>query len=217
MDLRHPLRSLVPSLDWAVLEVLAGTQSGLGASQIVRLSKEGSRSGQATILDRLVQQGLVIAEPANQGFMYRLNRDHLLAAAVLGASRIRAQLLDLLRSEVEQLVPAPIHASVFGSFARGEADDESDIDLLLLASGDEDVAAWDTQIDRLEQQVERWTGNRCSCMGLSLERAQQLALQQEPVVDNWIEDGLVLMGDALANLVVSPSTPRRLISGSKPR
>lgn len=207
----------MPSLDWAVLEVLAGTQSGLGASQIVRLSKEGSRSGQATILDRLVQQGLVIAEPANQGFMYRLNRDHLLAAAVLGASRIRAQLLDLLRSEVEQLVPAPIHASVFGSFARGEADDESDIDLLLLASGDEDVAAWDTQIDRLEQQVERWTGNRCSCMGLSLERAQQLALQQEPVVDNWIEDGLVLMGDALANLVVSPSTPRRLISGSKPR
>jgi hypothetical protein len=38
------------------------------------------------ILDRLVRHGLVIAEPANQGFLYRLNRDHLLAPSILQAA-----------------------------------------------------------------------------------------------------------------------------------
>ena len=97
MDLQHPLRSLIPSRDWAVLEVLAATQSGLGASRIAQLSAEGSRTGQVTILDRLVEHGLVIAEPANHGFTYRLNRDHLLAAAVLSAAGVRAALLTRLQ------------------------------------------------------------------------------------------------------------------------
>ncbi len=34
MGLSSPLSSLIPTLDAAVLEVLAGTESGLGVSQI---------------------------------------------------------------------------------------------------------------------------------------------------------------------------------------
>ena len=205
MDLQHPLRSLVPSRDWVVLEVLASTQSGLGASQIARLSHEGSRSGQAPILDRLVEQGLVIAEPANHGFLYRLNRDHLLAPAVLHAAGLRAQLLKRLGEQVAQLAPAPVHASVFGSFARGEANDESDIDILLIADSDQDVADWDTQIDLLQERVQLWTGNRCSCMAFSVERAQQLVAQEEPIVDNWVKDALVLIGDPLQRILDIPA------------
>jgi predicted nucleotidyltransferase len=201
MDLGHPLRSLIPSLDWAVLEVLAGTQSGLGSSQIARLSKDGSRSGQSPVLDRLVRHGIVLAEPANQGFLYRLNRDHLLAPAILGASRIREQLLDLLSTEARRLQPLPVHASVFGSFARGDADEQSDLDLLLLASTDDDELQWDAQIDELAARVERWTGNRCSCMVFTTERVRQLAIQREPVVDNWMKDGLVIIGHSLDHLL----------------
>lgn len=201
MDLQHPLRSLVPSLDWAVLEVLAGTRSGIGASKIARLSHGGSRSGQAPILDRLVKQGLVAAEPANQGFLYRLNRHHLLAAAVLSAAGTRSRLLDLLGEEVGHLVPVPTHASVFGSFARGEADDDSDIDVLLLAADDQGAAAWDPQIDRLQERVQLWTGNRCSCLALTVEGARQFATTGEPIVDNWVEDGLVLLGDSVVKLL----------------
>lgn len=219
MDLQHPLRSLVPSLDWAVLAVLAGTQSGLGASQIARLSHDGSRSGQAPILDRLVKQGLVIAEPANQGFLYRLNREHLLAPAVLRAAGIRGRLVELLGEATAQLSPAPVHASVFGSFARGEAGDESDIDVLLLAASDQDVADWDTQIDLLQERVRLWTGNRCSCMAFSVNRAQQLAGQGEPIVDNWVKDGLVLIGDSVQRLLDRPATTkaRRARAGGRSR
>jgi predicted nucleotidyltransferase len=205
MDLQHPLRSLVPSRDWAVLEVLAATQSGLGASQIARLSHAGSRSGQATILDRLVEQGLVIAEPAPLGFLYRLNRDHLLAPAVLQAAGLRSVLLERLREAVEQLSPGPVHASVFGSFARGEANDDSDIDILLIARSDQDVADWNTQIDQLDERVQLWTGNRCSCMSFSVERALQLVKQKEPIVDGWVNDGLILIGDPVQDILGVPA------------
>jgi predicted nucleotidyltransferase len=211
VDLRHPLRSLIPSLDWAVLEVLAGTESGLGASQIARLSHDGSRSGQAPILDRLVRQGLVIAEPANQGFLYRLNRDHLLTPSILQAAGLRGRLLELLGERARQLTPMPVHASVFGSFARGEAGEESDIDLLLIASTDQDVTGWESAIELIERTVRLWTGNRCSCMAFNLERVRELFVQREPIVDNWAADGVLLLGDPLQRIVeaVSPTAARR--------
>jgi predicted nucleotidyltransferase len=201
MDLRHPLRSLVPSLDWAVLEVLAGTESGLSASQIARLSADGSRSGQAAILDRLSKQGLVIAEPANQGFLYRLNRDHLLASAVVSTVGIRARLIDLLRDEAAELFPAVVHASVFGSFARGAAGEESDIDLLLIAATDQDIVAWEGQLDLLQERVRRCTGNRCTCTAFSVERLRQLDVSEEPIVDNWVADELLLIGRSIGQLL----------------
>jgi predicted nucleotidyltransferase len=207
VDLRHPLRSLVPSLDGAVLEVLAGTESGLGASQIARLSYDGSRSGQAPILDRLVRQGLVMAEPANQGFLYRLNRDHLLAPAILHAAGLRGRLLELLGERARQLTPMPVHASVFGSFARGEAGEESDIDLLLIAATDEDVTEWESAIEFIERTVRLWTGNSCSCMAFSLERLRELFAQREPIIESWAADGVLLMGDPLQRAIGEAVTP----------
>lgn len=191
----------MPSLDWAVLEVLAGTESGLGASQIERLSQGGSRSGQVPILDRLVQHGLVIAEPANQGFLYRLNRGHLLASAILDVAGLRGRLLELLSAQACQLTPTPVHASVFGSFARGEADEKSDIDLLLIAATDQDVVEWESATDRIEDNVRLWTGNGCSCMAFSLERVRELVATGEPIVNNWVADGVVLMGDPLRHII----------------
>ncbi len=206
MDLRHPLRTVIPSRDWAVLEVLTATQSGLGASQIAHLSHVGSRTGQASILNRLVDHGLVLAEAANLGFVYRFNRDHLLAPAILQIARIRAKLLVRLTAEVEQLVPAPIHASVFGSFARGEATEDGDIDVLLLAASDHDVEAWDNHVEIIQKQVYLWTGNRCSCLSLSVRRAQQYFDISEPIVANWIRDGVLLSGRPLGRLLDDQST-----------
>ena len=73
VDLTSPLRTLAPSLESAVLEVLAGTESGLSATAIARLAPRGSRQGQYTVLTRLVDHGLVLADPSSTGALYRLN------------------------------------------------------------------------------------------------------------------------------------------------
>jgi len=165
------------------------------------LAGSGSRQGHSAVLERLVDHGLVLAEPANLGSLYRFNRDHLLAPAVVLAVGLRSELLTRLGDETAQLNPVPVHASVFGSFARGEAGVDSDIDVLLIAASDADTARWEGQVDGLEDRVRRWTGNRCRCLVVTVARAQQLSKQNEPIVSNWIDDGVLLGGERLKGLL----------------
>lgn len=205
MDLSAPLRTLIPSLDSAVLEVLAGTESSLGLAQIARLAGRGSRQGHALVLDRLVEHGLVIEEPANRGSLYRLNRDHLLAEPIMAARKARSTLLLRLRAGVEVLRPEPIHASLFGSFARKHAGPASDIDLLIVRATDEPPAdEWSIQIRDLGDRVLGWTGNRLEIVVISAARLREAVERGEPVVESWLDEAVLLHGIPLQDAIGRP-------------
>ena len=215
MDLASPLRSISPGLDSAVLQVLAGTESGLSATQIARLAPRGTRVGQIPVLNRLVEHGLVVAEPANHGFLYRLNREHVLAEAVLMVARARTTILQRLTSAVGALRPEPAHVSVFGSFARGEAGPSSDIDLLVITpAGVELGDAWVDQLHALTDQVLAWTGNRLQRVVMDADRLHEAVAAGEPIVASWLTEAITLSGASLEELVrdvrrLSTATPAR--------
>ena len=158
MDLSTPLRTISPGLDAGVLTALAGTEAALSATAIARLAGYGTRNGQAPVLDRLVRHGLVLAEPGNLGHLYRLNRQHILAPTVLAAIAARGELLSRLRTALDALGPSLTHGSVFGSFARGTAGPDSDIDLLLITA-EEQPPEWHDGLVELRNSVRAWTGN----------------------------------------------------------
>ena len=196
-----PLRSLVPSLDSAVLEVLSRSESGFGPTQVARLAGRGSRAGIQLVLDRLAEHGLVLAEPTNRGSMYRLNRDHLLTPAVLAAVAVRRELLTRLTAAVRALDPQPVHASVFGSFARGDGDQDSDIDLFLLTEAE--LAAdpgWERQLRQLEDDVHGWTGNRLELVLLDRHGLGDAVRRGEALVAELRTDAVVLLGPDIAKL-----------------
>ena len=213
VDLAHPLTSLVPSLDSAVLEVLAGTEQGLSASRIARLAPRGTRAGQAPVLDRLVEHGVVLADPAGQGYLYRLNREHVLAPVVLVAARARVAIFERLAGAIAALDPKPLHASVFGSFARGEADSDSDIDVLVVTAHRGVPPAWDQQVRAFEGRVLAWTGNRCHAMAFDLARVRTLARDREPIVANWLDDAVLVFGEPLLSLLSQAGVGRRSKAG----
>jgi hypothetical protein len=109
VDVSSPLRSIAPGLDLAVLQVLAGTHSAMSASQIVRVAPRGGHTGLLPVLDRLVVHGLVAAEPANQGYLYRLDREHVLADAVSAAASARGSVPRRLRGAVGTSGPGLVH------------------------------------------------------------------------------------------------------------
>lgn len=199
-----PLRTLSPGLDSAVLHVLAATESGLSATQIARLASRGTRVGQVPVLNRLVEHGLVLAEPANRGFLYRLNREHVLAPAVLHAVRARSTVLQRLRDAARDLGPDLVHVSVFGSFARGQAGPASDIDLLIVRSAraraDLDEQ-WSLQVQALADRVLAWTGNRMEYVVLTTDRLAVVVAADEPIVRSWLVDSLAVHGPPLSELV----------------
>jgi predicted nucleotidyltransferase len=203
VDLTSPLRSLIPSLDSAVLEVLAGTESGLSASQIARLSARGTRAGQGVVLDRLVQHGLVIAERANTGYLYRLNRAHVLSPAVLGAVGARQEILDRLRTATAALDPMPVSVALYGSFARRQAGPGSDVDLLLVLDEafDRHADRWQAQLDGLEQQVLAWTGNGLEVLQLSTRQLADAVAAREPLMQSLLDEAVTLQGRDVADLL----------------
>lgn len=183
-----------------MLEVLAGTESSLSIAQVATLASRGSRAGLTLALDRLVEHGLVIATPANRGSMYRLNRQHVLAEAVISAFQARSTLLARLSDHVANMRPKPLHVSVFGSFARREAGPESDIDLLFVLPEATDDA-WHMQLAELAEIVQAWTGNRMEYLAFGEREFGGVVERGEPIVQSWIADGVTVYGMTIQAIV----------------
>jgi predicted nucleotidyltransferase len=85
---------------------------------------------------------------------------------------------------------------LFGSAARRDGGDDSDIDLLLVRPDDVDAddQTWAEQRHDLAQSVERWTGNRAQIVDLSTSELAQARRRKEPPVGELQVDGIVLAG-----------------------
>jgi predicted nucleotidyltransferase len=200
MDLSAPLATLIPSLDAGTLAALAATEGTLGVSQIARIAGRGSRAGHLNVLQRLVEHGLVVAEPASQGFQYRLNREHLLCPSVLEALAVRRVLFERLTARCVLLDPRPIHVSVFGSFARGEAGPTSDIDLLAVVADDQVDALTDAFAD-VTEAVRRWTGNPCQVVVVGSTHLAELAGRGSAIVAAWHREHILVTGAPFGALI----------------
>ena len=203
MNLAHPVRAVVPTLDGPVLEVLAGTTRPLTGREVHRLARAGSPNGVRRVLARLVEQGLVHAEERAAAVFYVANRDHVAWPAVDLLTSLRRSLLDRLHAEFGSWRPKPVHASLFGSAARGEGGDQSDVDVLLVRPEgvEEDESPWADQVDRLRRQVWAWTGNRCQAFQVDLVRLAEHVHARDPLVDAWLRDAITLVGSDLRTVL----------------
>lgn len=132
MDVSRPISAVAPSLEGEVLQTLAGTTMAMTGRQVALLTGRKSHSGVLDALHRLADQGLVDRAELNRALLFSLNREHLAAGPVLKLAGLRAELVARLRREIEGWEIAPIHASLFGSTARGDGDSRSDIDLFVV-------------------------------------------------------------------------------------
>ena len=206
MDLAHPLRSLVPTLDGPVLEVLAGTTRPLSGRQVFVLARTGSPRGIRLVLARLVAQGIVLAEEHPGATLYTANRKHLAWPSIEALVGLRSSLLDQIRARIKDWRVAPVHASLFGSTSRGEADEESDLDLLLVRPDECDEEEWARQTEALRDWVRESTGNRCQTFEVDVSRFAEHVAARDPLVDAWRRDGVQLAGVSIEALVHSSSS-----------
>jgi predicted nucleotidyltransferase len=196
MDVARPYSSVVPSLDGDVLVTLAGTTRPLTGRQIAELSRRGSRSAVSAVLDRLVEQGLVLRQQAGRAHLHTLNRDHLAAHVVEQLASLRAELARRLQTSLAAWDPAPLHVSMFGSAARGDGDTASDIDLFIVRSAqvsDEDER-WVAQVDDLSRAVHAWTGNHAGIIEVPAQELSRLFRDRPPVFENLCTDAIHLLG-----------------------
>jgi len=205
MDLAMPLAVVTPTLDAAVLHALADTTARASGAQVHRMAGTGSPDGVRRVLTRLVAQGIVLAEEHPNATLYLLNRDHVAADAIVALTRLRSTIIDRITDAVSHWSPEPVHASLFGSFARGEATTNSDIDILVVigpaSAADQDTRA--TQIDQLSADVLRWTGNRGHIVDPTPDTLAAMIAAQDPLLVSWRTDHINLVGIRLLDLLRS--------------
>lgn len=204
MDLSFPLATIAPTLDAGVLHVLAATTAGCTAAEVHRRLGRGSDEGVRKVLGRLVRQGVVLVDTPARYPIYQLNREHVAAPHIEALTKVRGEIVDRIRSHVAGWQFTPLHAGLFGSFARGTADSESDIDVLVVRPADLDEAdedIWLSQLDRLDQHIEALTGNAAQIIDLTPATLDQMATIADPLVDSWRADDIVLHGQPILDLL----------------
>jgi predicted nucleotidyltransferase len=187
LDVAVPIVSVVPSLHGPVLAVLARTRAPLRQAEIHRLAAAGSYSGVRKVLLQLVEHGVVEEVPGG----FRLNRDHVAADAIVQLASLHGVLVERLRQW------AAGHAGIqfvglFGSIARRDGDESSDIDVLIVADlPSEDRSA---MRDELTDLLVRWTGNDGHVQVLAPDAVRRLVDEQAAIVDAWVSDLQPVLG-----------------------
>lgn len=193
----EPYACVISGLEGPVLIVLSGTMRPLTGRQVQRLAPRGSVRGIGLALDRLVDQGLVRAEPAGRAVLYTANRAHLAWSAVETLLSLREQFFGRLSHRLTRWSPAPRGAVVFGSAARGDGGIDSDIDLLLVRPDAADAEVWSESTDRLREEVMSWTGNRLQVVEVTETRWEQMRETGDPLADSIVRDGVDLLHGAV--------------------
>jgi predicted nucleotidyltransferase len=196
MNVGRPYTAVCPSLDGEVLVALAATSMAMTGRQVAVMTGRSSHSGVLTVLNRLTEHGLVERVELNRAFLFSLNRDHVAYPAVVALVGLRGELLARIQKELDAWELPPIHMSLFGSFARGDGDTDSDVDLFVVrpAAVLEEDARWRDQLDGLTSRIYRWTGNRAAILEASETELAGLAKDEPAVVTQLRGDAIVLSG-----------------------
>jgi predicted nucleotidyltransferase len=203
MDLSRAYSAVAPTVAGDVLVVLAGTTQPLTGRRVARLARRGSVAAVANALDRLVRQGLVLRQEAPPASLYTLNRQHVAASTVETLARIRTELLDRLRHAFTSWSVPPLHASLFGSAARGDGDVDSDIDIFVVrpAGVDPEDSTWGKQLEDIGDAILGWTGNHAGILDFAERDIEQLRAENRPVLQDLRDDGIDLAGVPLRELL----------------
>lgn len=209
MDVAHPIRGIMPSLDAPVLEVLATATAPLSGREIQRQTGQGSHRGVQLVLRRLVNQGVILAEPRGNAVYYTANRRHLAWAAIELLVSLRSVLREQLKAAFKGWTLKPRHASLYGPTARGDGDAASDIDLLLVrpSAVAADVEPWAGQVLALREAATAWTGNAVQIFDVDETRLSEHVAAHDPQVAEWLAEGELLAGTALSTLIAGLPRP----------
>ena len=192
MDLGAPVLDVAPAVRGALLQALARLEQPVTRRQLAAAA--GVAPGNASaVIEELIRAGLVSETAAGRASMVALNRNHLAAGPVLALAGLRGELIRRLRERLSAW-PDLLGAWLFGSVARGDADSDSDVDLLIVA---DDLESRDLheQLAQLHADVRSWTGNDLQLVEHSTASWRKLVRAKNPLVQQIGRDGIAMTGD----------------------
>ena len=202
MNLSEPASVVMPPGTAAVIRVLAGAEDAFTIRQIGRLAGV-SHARAAQVVALLDRHGAVDTEDRGPSRLCILNREHLVTPALVALVDLRRSMLELIRRDIESWQIRPLHASVFGSAARGDGDVTSDLDVLVIRPDniEPETDAWSEQLRSAAGRLRRAIGNPVAWFDTSRDELRQAIAAGEPILQQWRLDSVHLTGSTLATVL----------------
>ena len=195
MDFVHPVEAVIPGVQGRVLAVLVETTAELSLRTLARLA--GASLAQASrVPPGLVELGLVERREVPPSSQFRLVRSNVGARAVIDLARSRNSVLDSIGVRAAALPIPPASVIVFGSFARGEAGRESDVDVVVIRPDEisEDDEDWSTSIESWRNDATATAGNTIQVLEVSATAVQPRLRGSKQLWRDIRRDGIVIHG-----------------------
>jgi len=201
MDFVRPIEAVIPGVQGRVLAVLAETTAELNLRTIARLSGV-SHAQVSRVLPGLVELGLIERREAPPSSLFRLVPEHVAAGPLVALARGRDGVIEEMGKAASVLPVVPESVIIFGSFARGEADGESDIDVVFVRPGDLDESddAWADSVEQWRSRIRRVSGNPVEVLEAGSEEIGARLQSRSPVWRDIRREGIVVHGRALNEL-----------------
>jgi predicted nucleotidyltransferase len=197
MDFLRPVESVIPGAQGKLLAVFAETTNVLSVRTAARLSGV-SLAQTSRILPELATLGILDRTDVPPSTVYRLVEDNVASRAIRLLARSRDLVLAELGESAKSMAIPPISIVVFGSFARGKAGPESDVDVVMVhPSGVQSTPAWSEGVEEWRHAARRLTGNEVEVVEVD-ERDIGIRLRsRRPVWLDIRQDGIVIFGKTL--------------------
>lgn len=201
MDFVRPVEAVIPGVQGRVLAVLAETTAELNLRTIARLSGV-SHAQVSRVLPGLVDLGLVERREAPPSSLFRLVPEHVAAGPLLALARARDCVVEEMGRVAALLPTVPVSVITFGSFARGEADSESDIDAVFVrpVGIDESDEAWADSVEQWRSRIHRVSGNPVEVLEVGSDEVGTRLSSRHPVWGDIRREGVVVHGRSLNDL-----------------
>jgi predicted nucleotidyltransferase len=200
VDFLRPVEAVIPGARGKVLAVFAETTAGLSVRTAARLSGV-SLAQTSRILPELATLGVINRTDVPPSTIYQLVEENVASRAIRLLARSRDQVLAELGELAKSMVIPPVSIIVFGSFARGEARPDSDVDVVMVRERHVDASSeWSEGIDEWRRGARRLTGNEVEVMEVDQLEVSSLLRSRRPVWQDIRRDGVVVFGKTLEEM-----------------
>lgn len=204
MDYARPVEELIPGVQGRVLGVLSRTEMEMTIRTVASLA--GASPQQASVIvAHLVDLGIVTRREAGSSALVSLERENQAARLILALAELQESVMLRLADAARHIAPAPASLLVFGSFARGEAVTESDLDVLAVrpAGVNFDDIEWNNSLNEWGVAARKIVGNPVNFMVLPLDAIPELLRESVEPWQSISEEGIPLVGVALSALTAA--------------
>jgi len=204
MDFVRPVEAVIPGAQGRILSVLVETTAPLNLRTLARLA--GVSPAQASrVMPGLFDLGLVERYEVPPSSQFLLARSNVAAQAVVEIARSRETASERIGLAAASMPNPPESVIVFGSFARGEAGVDSDIDVVIVRpnSIDEDNDEWAAALEAWRDAARAITGNPVEIVEVSLSEAGSKLRGRTEFWRNVRRDGVTVYGLSIEQITES--------------